>query len=99
MIFEGKIEGWTKTGTVATVIVGVALRRCGSVATVSVDAVRLCQLTGVCYVMHRLQVGTLAYMSPERVRGEPYGFASDVWSLGLIALEGAIALTEGRTVA
>jgi len=36
------------------------------------------------------QVGTLAYMSPERVRGEEYGFASDVWSLGLIALEAAL---------
>ena len=35
------------------------------------------------------QVGTLAYMSPERVRGEPYGLPSDVWSLGLIALEAA----------
>jgi len=36
------------------------------------------------------QVGTLAYMSPERVRGEPYDFASDVWSLGLIALEAGL---------
>ena len=35
------------------------------------------------------QVGTLAYMSPERVRGETYGFSSDVWSFGLIALETA----------
>jgi len=31
--------------------------------------------------------GTLAYMSPERIRGESYAFASDVWSVGLIALE------------
>ena len=36
------------------------------------------------------QVGTLAYMSPERVRGEPYDFASDVWSLGLITLEAGL---------
>ena len=27
---------------------------------------------------------------PERVRGGGYGFASDVWSLGLIALEAAV---------
>jgi serine/threonine protein kinase len=36
------------------------------------------------------QVGTLAYMSPERVNGERYEYASDVWSLGLISLELAI---------
>ena len=35
-------------------------------------------------------MGTLAYMSPERVRGEPYDFASDVWSLGLITLEAGL---------
>merc|ERR1712100_680965 len=34
----------------------------------------------------------LAYMSPERVRGEPYGFASDVWSIGLIGLEAALGV-------
>ena len=28
-------------------------------------------------------------MSPERTKGEPYGLASDVWSFGLLALEGA----------
>jgi len=42
------------------------------------------------YAQAGTQVGTLAYMSPERVRGENYGFASDVWSLGLIALEAAL---------
>ncbi|KAL1496751.1 hypothetical protein AB1Y20_014341 [Prymnesium parvum] len=31
--------------------------------------------------------GTLAYMSPERIKGESYSFTSDVWSVGLIALE------------
>ena len=34
-------------------------------------------------------VGTVPYMSPERTKGEPYGLASDVWSFGLLALEGA----------
>lgn len=31
--------------------------------------------------------GTQNYMSPERIEGRPYGFASDVWSLGLTLLE------------
>lgn len=33
------------------------------------------------------QCGTIAYMSPERIRGEDYSFPSDVWSFGLIAIE------------
>ncbi|CAM9174292.1 unnamed protein product [Chrysoparadoxa australica] len=37
-------------------------------------------------------VGTLTYMSPERISGLPYSFASDVWSLGLSLL----ATAEGR---
>jgi len=28
-------------------------------------------------------VGTLTYMSPERINSENYGYASDIWSLGL----------------
>lgn len=32
-------------------------------------------------------VGTFRYMSPERVRSEPYNFKSDIWSLGLVLLE------------
>ena len=28
-------------------------------------------------------VGTLTYMSPERISGEEYSYASDIWSLGL----------------
>jgi serine/threonine protein kinase len=28
-------------------------------------------------------VGTMSYMSPERLRGEPYSFAADVWGAGL----------------
>lgn len=35
-------------------------------------------------------VGTVTYMSPERIRGAPYGVSSDVWSLGLTLLEAAI---------
>lgn len=35
-------------------------------------------------------VGTAMYMSPERLQGEPYGPAADVWSLGLTLLTLAI---------
>jgi serine/threonine protein kinase len=31
-------------------------------------------------------VGTYTYMSPERIGGLPYGYAADVWSLGLSLL-------------
>lgn len=32
-------------------------------------------------------VGTFKYMSPERVETQPYGFSSDIWSLGLSLIE------------
>lgn len=32
-------------------------------------------------------VGTFKFMSPERIQHEPYGYASDIWSLGLSILE------------
>mmetsp|Transcript_22053 Transcript_22053/g.19618 ORF Transcript_22053/g.19618 Transcript_22053/m.19618 type:complete len:156 (+) Transcript_22053:469-936(+) len=35
-------------------------------------------------------VGTLAYMSPERMNSETYTFPSDIWSLGLIVYEMAM---------
>lgn len=35
-------------------------------------------------------VGTVTYMSPERIRGDSYGFNTDVWSLGLLVLECAV---------
>ncbi|KAK9862804.1 hypothetical protein WJX84_005262 [Apatococcus fuscideae] len=35
-------------------------------------------------------VGTVTYMSPERIKGDAYGFASDSWSLGLSLLEFAL---------
>ena len=37
-----------------------------------------------------LQVGTVTYMSPERIRGDKYSFDSDIWSLGLTLVECAI---------
>jgi mitogen-activated protein kinase kinase 1 len=35
-------------------------------------------------------VGSTPYMSPERVKGEPYSFLCDVWSVGLSIAEAAI---------
>lgn len=35
-------------------------------------------------------VGTAAYMSPERLRGDDYSTASDIWGVGMIALESAL---------
>lgn len=35
-------------------------------------------------------MGTLLYNSPERVKGDNYYLNCDVWSLGIILLEGAI---------
>ena len=32
-------------------------------------------------------VGTVAYMSPGRIRNENYSYAADIWSLGLTILE------------
>jgi len=37
--------------------------------------------------LHKTAVGTTVYMSPERLRGKPYGRSSDVWSLGLVMLQ------------
>ncbi|KEG08944.1 protein kinase [Trypanosoma grayi] len=42
-------------------------------------------------------VGTLTYMSPERLKGESYSFSADIWSLGLVVAElalGACPFTE-----
>eukprot|EP00201_Polytomella_parva_P022527 CAMPEP_0175041644 /NCGR_PEP_ID=MMETSP0052_2-20121109/2048_1 /TAXON_ID=51329 ORGANISM="Polytomella parva, Strain SAG 63-3" /NCGR_SAMPLE_ID=MMETSP0052_2 /ASSEMBLY_ACC=CAM_ASM_000194 /LENGTH=374 /DNA_ID=CAMNT_0016304219 /DNA_START=83 /DNA_END=1204 /DNA_ORIENTATION=+ len=35
-------------------------------------------------------VGTVTYMSPERIKGESYSYDSDLWSLGLTLLECAL---------
>ena len=35
-------------------------------------------------------VGTVTYMSPERISGKPYSFDSDIWSFGLSLVECAI---------
>ena len=35
-------------------------------------------------------VGTMIYMSPERINGKRYSYSSDIWSLGLVLFEIAI---------
>lgn len=35
-------------------------------------------------------VGTLSYMSPERLEAEEYSFPSDIWALGMIIYEMAV---------
>mmetsp|Transcript_431 Transcript_431/g.1222 ORF Transcript_431/g.1222 Transcript_431/m.1222 type:complete len:221 (-) Transcript_431:75-737(-) len=35
-------------------------------------------------------VGTITYMSPERISGQKYGYDSDIWSLGLSLVECAL---------
>jgi serine/threonine protein kinase len=39
------------------------------------------------HCVYHYQIGTFRYMSPERLRGEDYGPAADIWSLGLVLLE------------
>lgn len=36
-------------------------------------------------------VGTFKYMSPERIRNQPYSYSSDMWSLGMTLVESATA--------
>lgn len=42
--------------------------------------------------MHRAHtfVGTITYMSPERINGDAYSYSSDIWSLGLSLLTTAL---------
>ena len=35
-------------------------------------------------------IGTMTYMSPERLSGDCYSFSADIWSLGLVLVEAAI---------
>jgi hypothetical protein len=42
-------------------------------------------------------IGTMKYMSPERLSGDRYSFSADIWSLGIVLLEAALGrypLTE-----
>ena len=35
-------------------------------------------------------IGTMTYMSPERIQCKPYTYASDIWSFGIIVYEMAV---------
>ena len=35
-------------------------------------------------------IGTVTYMSPERLTGDAYSFSADIWSLGILLVEAAI---------
>jgi len=35
-------------------------------------------------------IGTMTYMSPERLSGDCYSFSADIWSLGLVLVEAAL---------
>jgi serine/threonine protein kinase len=39
-------------------------------------------------------VGTVTYMSPERLTGSGYSFSADVWSLGIVLAEAAVGPTR-----
>ena len=45
------------------------------------------QITGDETEKARTFVGTLTYMSPERMEGEKYSYAGDIWSLGIMVIE------------
>jgi len=36
-------------------------------------------------------IGTIAYMSPERINNDAYSFSSDIWAIGLVVLEMAMS--------
>jgi len=52
--------------------------------------------------MAKTFIGTVKYMSPNRIRGQPHSASSDIWSLGLTIAEAALGYypyghTEGLT--
>lgn len=52
-------------------------------------------------VLAKTFIGSFLFMSPERIKHEPYSYSSDIWSLGLVLLECALgrypysSLSEG----
>lgn len=67
----------------------------GSSGNDACDAARLGGAKNGCNnpaVLHRAHtfVGTITYMSPERINGDAYSYSSDIWSLGLSLLTTAL---------
>lgn len=46
-----------------------------------------CCLCPFCCLQCNTFLGTVTYMSPERINGQPYSFPADIWALGLTLLE------------
>ena len=44
-------------------------------------------------------IGTMTYMSPERLSGDCYSFSADIWSLGLVLVEAALGFYPIGTLA
>jgi len=44
-------------------------------------------------------IGTMTYMSPERLSGDCYSFSADIWSLGLVLVEAALGFYPIATLA
>jgi serine/threonine protein kinase len=66
----------------------------GNVLVDSQGNVKLCDfgLASICsdHSLQRTMVGTTIYMAPERLRAQPYGRSSDMWSFGLVILEASM---------
>jgi serine/threonine-protein kinase len=74
----------------------------GAGDTVKILDFGLARLTeGTHLTAERAVLGTLAYMSPEQLRGDEVGFATDIWSFGVILFEMLTGKTpfEGRAAA
>ena len=41
-------------------------------------------------------LGTVTYMSPERINGQPYSFPADIWALVRVQWEGGWGAAAGR---
>lgn len=60
-------------------------------ALVQLTVTQLCRCCRAAVHVHfSLQVGTVTYMSPERIKGDEYSYDSDMWSLGLTLVECAL---------
>ena len=46
-----------------------------------------CPAPALCPLQCHTFLGTVTYMSPERINGEAYSFPADIWALGLTLLE------------